>query len=130
VDFDCNGSILMRHNRGLCTDKNILFYFHAHRSYIGTIPQRDGIPDKSGDSTMNKNVVLNWDRATPTEPGLYLACYGGVVSPDNIRLVHFVARGEGHLMTADGLWPEDFGPVYTWARLLVGSEAQRFVEGE
>jgi hypothetical protein len=78
---------------------------------------------------MNKNPILNWDHTPPTEPGLYLCCYGDVEAPDYIKMVRCVACVDGRLMTIDGLRPEDYGPQYQWARLLVGSEAKRFVEG-
>jgi hypothetical protein len=79
---------------------------------------------------MNKNVVLNWDYTPPTMPGLYLCCYGDVETTQNIRMVRFAAYGDGHLVTEDGIKPTDFNSRYKWAKLLVGSEAKRFVEGE
>ena len=79
---------------------------------------------------MNTNPILNWDYDYPTTPGLYLSCYGDIETLDSIRAVRFSMYGEGLLLTSDGLRPEDYGRSYKWAKLVVGSEAKRIMEGE
>lgn len=80
---------------------------------------------------MNKTAVLNWDYEKPTEPGLYLACYGDVETLSNTRPVKVIAVA-GELLVNDGddvTTINEWSDSFKWARLLVGSEAREFVEG-
>lgn len=79
---------------------------------------------------MNKTAVLNWDYQKPTEPGLYLACYGDVETTANIKPVKLIAvNGELFFEDNYGLSLAEWSSSFKWARLLVGSEAVKFAEG-
>jgi len=81
---------------------------------------------------MNKTAVLNWDYEKPTEPGLYLACFGDVETVSNIYPVKVIDGGSGKLYTVRGDDVEalsEWADSFKWARLLVGSEAREFAEG-
>ena len=69
------------------------------------------------------NTITNWQYEIPTEPGLYLACYGDIETEQNIRFVR-LSLYLGHLRTQDGIGPDNYGPSYKWAKLTVGAEAR------
>lgn len=73
------------------------------------------------------NPITNWSYDAPTEPGLYLSCYGDIETVENIACVEFNFCGS-NLITKDGLRPMDYGSSFKWARLVVGSEARAMAE--
>jgi len=79
---------------------------------------------------MNKTAVLNWDYEKPTEPGMYLACFGDVETVSNIKPVKLIAiNGELFFEDNYGMSLAEWSDSFKWARLLVGSEAHEFAEG-
>lgn len=71
------------------------------------------------------NKITEWSYELPTEPGLYLACYGDVEVPGNILFVD-----ADYVDWSNELYDQEGDPLtglsssYKWARLLVGSEAK------
>jgi len=64
------------------------------------------------------NPIRHWSYNLPTQPGIYLMCYGDVEAHDSLRYVRFIECG-GELKTEDGLCPADYSDGCKWARLLV-----------
>ncbi len=70
------------------------------------------------------NNIREWSYDAPTEPGLYLACFGDVETADNIYFAEFKDYSGLGLTDRDGDTPAEYSSSYKWARLRVGSEVE------
>lgn len=67
------------------------------------------------------NNITEWSYEKPTEPGLYLCCYGDVETHSNISFVKFeMEYGTLYGQHGEAAW--SYSKSCKWARLLVGSE--------
>lgn len=81
----------------------------------------------------NRNKITNWSYDKPTEPGVYLCCFGDVEVWSNISIVQLrmndseaceVHTGGDSLVDPFGDAIGTYSNGCKWARLLVGSEAK------
>jgi len=69
------------------------------------------------------NKITEWSYDKPTEPGLYLTCFGDVEVINAMGLVTLYDN-DGELEDGDGDSVDGYNSSLKWARLLIGSEAK------
>jgi hypothetical protein len=75
------------------------------------------------------NSVLNWSAKHPSEPGLYLMCYGDVEANANVRLLKVMQHWKhktliGFVPGSEGEFDINSLKGHKFARLIFGKEAQ------
>lgn len=76
------------------------------------------------------NAITNWSYDPPTEPGVYLCCYGDVETWSNISVVELSESPTIDALTGPALVNQlgdslrSYSSACKWARLLVGQEAR------
>lgn len=72
---------------------------------------------------MEGNKITEWSYDLPTEPGLYLCCFGDVEVEGNCDAVNFIMLADGLIdLTGDSV--NEYVSGCKWARLLIGSDAR------
>lgn len=73
------------------------------------------------------NPITNWSFDKPTEPGMYLACYGDIEVVENIfymtlyEAANTTLSVEG-LVDQDGNDIDSYGPSWKFAKLVIGGQ--------
>ncbi len=93
--------------------------------YCGKTPSKV-VAEDSPES--NKNPILNWSWEKPTEPGLYLACYGDAETTDSVEQImivdHETAAGILNDWTLHSVQDvSKWDRSWKFAKLCVGKEA-------
>ncbi len=70
------------------------------------------------------NKITEWTYDKPTEPGLYLMCYGDVEVQKNMTLANVINENGELIDEVDCTPVYNFQPGYKYARLIIGSAAR------